>query len=125
MFLIPGLFAQQPEQEVQDFQNVQVSQYMKSETLINVAIIIFIVLVIVIVATVLAKTLVDRSRAQKKKATDQKKDEEEVEIVPQRNSQAQGSRQPPDFRRRKNIIGIVHEVSNEEDDSQDHDEEYK
>ena len=38
---------------------------MKSETLINVAIIIFIVLVIVIVVTVLAKTLVDRSRAQK------------------------------------------------------------
>lgn len=55
LLLLDSVCAQTPGEELQSFQNVQVSQYMKSEKLMNVCIIIFVALVVLIVAVVLAK----------------------------------------------------------------------
>lgn len=56
---------QEVAESLQTFQNAQISSFMKSETLINTAIIIFVALVVAVVIIVVLRSYIVKCRAKK------------------------------------------------------------
>lgn len=111
--------AQLSTEEMQTFQNAHVQSYMRSETLMNVCIIVFISLVVLVVLAVLIRSFINKRRATQMHA-DQDKEKEIVARVQNELMQQNATVS----RRRPNHIGIVQEASNEEESLED-DEEQK
>lgn len=99
---------QEVDNTLQTFQNTQISAYMKSERLINTAIIILVALVVAVVLFVVVRQYVIKWRARKQKVVNVQGSDENQVISVEEQSKESALAKP-----RARTIAVVQEESNE------------